>query len=226
MGTREPRGRRGGAGGGAGRPRPRPGCARWERAAGLGPPRSLARSPASSPGCPGVAAAAPSIVRGRGGGGGGRRGSPCVSPRPPAAPPPASAGTGDLASPVLARAGRPSLAQYLRSRCPAAPASAAEVPPPPSLNSAALSTASGLAVALLPEESPSSWPLLGNAPSDGIPSGGVTCEARCQVWRPPRPPPHLPYSQSSGGKRLPGANSDFFSLEFEERIVLLRSVGR
>lgn len=149
--------------------------------------------------------------------------------RPPAAPCPASSGTGDPASPLLARAGWSSPGQYLRSRCRAAPASAAEVPPPPSLNSAALPTASGLAVALLPEGSPSSWPLLGNAPSDGIPSGAVTCGARSQVRLPPRPPSsrtpaglHLPVARRSRRQEPPGGNSGFFALEFEARIVLPR----
>lgn len=115
-------------------------------------------------------------MRGRGGGGRGGRGPPLASP--PAAPALVSSGTGHPASPPLAQAGRLSPGRYLRSRCQAAPASAAEVPPPPSLNSAALPTASGLLVGLPPEDSPSSRPLLGNAPSNGIPSGVVTRGAR------------------------------------------------
>lgn len=150
-----------------------PGSAPRARGAGE-EPRDWTRPaplPAPLPARPGVAAAAPSIVRGRGGGGGEGKGRPRASP-------PASSGTGCPASPPLARASGSSLDQYLRSRCPAAPASAAEVPPPPSLNSAALSTASGLPVALLPEE-----PLLGNALSNGIPSEVVTRGARSSCGR-------------------------------------------
>lgn len=158
LGTREPSAE--GAKRGAGRPGLRPGHARGGRAAGLDPPRPPAR-PAGGRG------GGTFHCEGEGRGGGGGRGRPCASP--PAAPPPASSGSGGPAPSPLARAGQPSLGQYLRSHCPVAPASAAEVPPPPSLNSAALSTASGLPVALLPEKSPSlATPLATGSPSEVV----------------------------------------------------------